>query len=248
MRSESRRAQGGMALVAVIVLIAVLFLSGTVMALAVSSSLHTVDALSSQDAVRYAAESAVARGVGALEQKQECPTGGQINGQSLAIWCQDSNRAYQKSTNLKPESIQRWAIPAHSQCVSVDTKAPADMKAWMILAWRGSSDIKVWMNNLSGCAPSPSPSDRRCHLQAVFPKVFPHAKYVSCDLEIERPVIHIASTSSPVDLGSTIIRALPTSGNDSIRTLVGMAGTGNEIDEADLLPATGVILWNTVLP
>lgn len=247
MRSESRRAEGGMALVAVIVLIAVLFLSGTVMALAVSSSLHTLDVLSSQDAVRYAAESAVARGVGAIEQEQDCPTAGQINGQSLAIWCQDSTQGDQQGTKSKPGSIQRWAIPAHSQCVSVDTKAQADMTAWMILAWRGSSDIKVWMNtDLSGCAPSPS--DRRCHLQAVFPKVFPHAKYVSCDPEIERPVIHIGSTGSPVDLGSTIIRALPASGNDSVRTVVGMAGTGDEIDEADILPATGVILWNTVLP
>jgi hypothetical protein len=48
-----------MAVVAVMVLITVLFLGGTVMALAVSSNLHTVDLITAQDAVHYAAESAV---------------------------------------------------------------------------------------------------------------------------------------------------------------------------------------------
>ncbi len=245
MRSGSRRAQDGMAVVAVIVLIAVLFMSGTVMALAVSSSLHTVDILSSQDAIHYAAESAVARGVGAIEQKQDCPTSGQINGQSLAIWCQDSNEGGQLGTKSKPGSIQRWAIPAHSQCVSIDTKAQSDTAAWMVLAWRGKSGIRVWMNtDLSGCAMS----GKSCQLHTVFPGVFVNAKFVSCDLEIERPVIHIGSTGSSVDLGNAVIRALPTDAADSIRTVVGMAGIGNEIDEADILPGTGVTLWNTVLP
>jgi hypothetical protein len=115
----------------------------------------------------------------------------------------------------------------------------------MVLAWRGTSNIRVWMNDVqSGCAVS----DKPCQLHPVFPGVFPHAEYVSCDLEIERPIIHIASAGSPVDLGSTIIRALPGRGNDFVRTVVGMAGRGNEIDEADILSATGVTLWNTVLP
>jgi Tfp pilus assembly protein FimT len=245
MRSKNRRAESGMAVVAVIVLIAVLFMSGTVMALAVSSSLHTVDVLSSQDAIHYAAESAVARGVGAIEQKQDCPTAGQINGQNLAIWCQNSNQGEQQGAKSKPRVVERWAIPAHSQCVSIDTKVQSDTAAWMVLAWRGTSDIQVWTNNVqSGCAASYKP----CQQRAIFPGVFRHVKYVSCDLEIERPVIHIASAGSPVDLGNAIIRALPGSGNDFVRTVVGMAGTGNEIDEADIVPATGVTLWNTVLP
>ena len=57
----SRPRQQGQALVAVIVLIALLFLIGTAMTLAVSSSLQTVRQTADEDWRGYAAESAVAR-------------------------------------------------------------------------------------------------------------------------------------------------------------------------------------------
>jgi hypothetical protein len=60
-----RDQQSGQMLVSVIVLLTLMFFIGSAMALAVSSSLHTIAQTNSMDSVAYAAESATARGVAA---------------------------------------------------------------------------------------------------------------------------------------------------------------------------------------
>ena len=64
MSNRSRRGeQNGQMLVSVIVLLTLMFFIGSAMALAVSSSLHTIAQTNSMDSVSYAAESAVAKGL-----------------------------------------------------------------------------------------------------------------------------------------------------------------------------------------
>lgn len=78
-------------LVGVMVLLAIVFLLGSAMALGVSGSLHQVDQGATQDAARYAAESAVSRGLAAA-QSAPAPTAdgcgslsniGSLNGQVM---------------------------------------------------------------------------------------------------------------------------------------------------------------------
>jgi Tfp pilus assembly protein PilX len=91
MDSLHRRRQQGQMLVGVMVLLAIVFLLGSAMALGVSGSLHQVDQGATQDAARYAAESAVSRGQSAL-QSGSLPTTdicgplanvGSLNGQAM---------------------------------------------------------------------------------------------------------------------------------------------------------------------
>lgn len=242
---ETRRAEGGLAVVAVIVLIAVLFLSGTVMALAVSSNLHTVDIVTAKDAVHYAAESAVARGVGAIEKKQTCPKSGDpINQQAWQLWCQ-----VEVSTKVDASSLQRWTIPAQrldpGTCVSTSLPASGSKGvAWAVIGWRGSGDVQVWMDRSQGCSPTGS-------ALCASPAVFSNVSYVSCQRppaegeDNPKTVLHVGSRDLPVDLGAIVIRGA-ISGPDAIVTVVGRAGF--EVDEADLLLPNQVVLWNTVLP
>jgi hypothetical protein len=231
-----------MAVVAVIVLIAVLFLSGTVMALAVSSNLHTVDLVTAKDAVHYAAESAVARGVAAVAQTMPCPATGSINHQALATWCQT-----EAPTKVEAKSIQRWAIVGGRQpCVSISLPA-SDVKvtAWTVLAWRGPGGIEVWIDRSQQCS-SPT-GEARCPQHQVFANVI----YIKCEQPQSlgqgnpKSFLHIAGRDAPVDLGPAIIRAAP-EGSVSIMTVVGQAGI--EVDEADVALPNRVALWDTVLP
>src|SRR3989442_4247841 len=114
MRLGSRRAEGGMAVVAVIVLIAVLFLSGAVMAFAVSSNVHRVSLVSAEDAVHYAAESAVARGAGALLNTNPCSVAGSptINGQAVMIWCSPGPTDADTADEDSPTKPARASIPS----------------------------------------------------------------------------------------------------------------------------------------
>jgi hypothetical protein len=227
-----------MAVVAVIVLIAVLFLSGTVMALAVSSSLHTVDIISAQDAVHYAAESAVARGVAAIEQEQAaCLPGPPVNRQVLEVWCQNG-----LATSVHAADVQHRAIAgrqlAPGACLTI--AIPSDSTAWTVLAWRGKGDVEVWRDNRDGAQPC-LPSSTPCPPQLIFANV----KYVTCEPDESEPFLHIRGRGAPIELGSSVIRA-GHQGNDSVVTVVGMAGI--EVDEADVVLPNNLAIWNTVRP
>lgn len=250
-RRGHRRARAGMAVVAVMVLIALLFLTGTVMALAVSSSLHTIDTTSRQDAIHYAAESAVARGVAAVAQSMPCPPSGSINKELLLTWCQDPPTPTQTSDqdrNNQAGGVRRWALPAQrleaGACSSVSIGSGSDGTAWTVVAWRGAGDVRVWLDTISGCSPS---GGSRCTETPVFTNV----RYVQCQLS-GRGWLHIAPAGTGVDLGASVVRWAPRDA-DPIRTVVGTSGF--EVDEADvqLAPDPSAdspqqVFWNTVLP
>jgi len=237
-----------MAVVAVIVLIAVLFLSGTVMALAVSSSLHTVDIVRGQDAVHYAAESAVARGVGAIKVTKSCPPdpGLGINGQSLKIWCY----ARQVGGDLVEDDGEeglgsgQTAIPGGrldpGSCVA-QMQLPAKRTAWTVIGWRGSGSVQLLTTAPGqGCTSS---SASRCAEAPMLANV----TYFWCDpKDVDRVLYIAAGATGQVDLGTAVIRRAPQGGR-TLWTIVGAAGF--EVNEADvLLPNTQQLLWNTVLP
>ncbi len=243
MRSESRRPEGGIAVVAVIVLIALLFLSGTVMAMAVSSSLHTVDVVSAQDAVHYAAESAVARGVGAIEVTQPCPADPLvgINGQNLKIRCHSQLVGGDPVDEGEGTGHGQASIPGgrldSGTCVA-QIQLPARMTAWTVIGWRGSGSVQLWTTSSGqGCSSS---SAAPC---AEIP-MLTNVSYFWCSAADTDRVLYIGATRQ-VNLGTSVIRWAP-KGPRVLWTIVGAAGF--EVDEADvLLPNKQQLLWNTVL-
>jgi hypothetical protein len=246
-----------MAVVAVIVLIAVLFLTGTVMALAVSSNLHTMDIVSAQDAVHYAAESAVARGVGAIEVAAalkvdpSCPADPPIgiNGQDLNIRCHSQliggDLAQQVGDDLRDEgegsgraSISGGRLNPGA-CVP-PIPLPAKQTAWTVIGWRGSGTVQVWTT-----APG-----QGCRSSATSPcdptQMFATVVYFSCGAQTTDRILYIAAgATGQVVLGTSVIRWAP-HGKRVVWTVVGAAGF--EVDEADVLLPKQQVLWNTVLP
>ncbi len=244
------RAHRGMAVVAVMILIAVLFLAGTGMALTLSSSLHTVDVLAARDAVHYAAESAVARGAGALLRGNPCPQVGlpTINGRVVTIWCSggptDEDSPNEDSTKPVTASIpSRQLNPgncASTMLPSLLSPAP-NVTAWTVIGVLGSGDldVAVWTDgNQLDCSPF---SGTMCMQSSVFANVV----YVRCQPQSGDRFLHIASKGAPVILGTSVVRMVPR-GDHSVRTVVG--ASGDEVDEADVVLGNAVTLWNTVLP
>jgi hypothetical protein len=256
-RRGHRRARAGMAVVAVMVLIALLFLTGTVMALAVSSSLRTIETTTRQDAIHYAAESAVARGVAAVVQSVPCPPSGSINKELLLTWCQDPpsppHDGDQHGNNQRGD-VQHAAIPGQrleaGACTSISVTSGSDGTAWTVIAWRGAGDVRAWVDSSSGCSAG---GGAECAQTSVFSNV----RYVQCALQGGH-WLHVAGRTGGVTLGSSVVRWAPADA-DPIRTVVGSSGF--EVDEADVvIPADQgqsqsqnqssprQIFWNTVLP
>jgi len=235
-----------MAVVAVMVLIAVLFLSGTVMALTVSSSLHTVDIVTAQDAVHYAAESAVARGAAGLK-----PTGGcaydpssTLNGQPLRIWCSPASTGTDL-TEPGETNVHRLSVQNQGSCAWVTLPSAVSTKTvWTVVGWRGSGSVQVWTDATPGCV---SAGISNCDQSGVFTNVV----FVRCRPKSRNLMLHIAGSGAGIALGTSLVRWVP-QGADRIRTVVGAAGF--EVDEADAVltegpaPPVQVLLWNTVLP
>jgi hypothetical protein len=229
-----------MAVVAVIVLIAVLFLGATVMTLAVSSSLHTVDIVTAQDAVHYAAESAVARGVGAIELTGSCPTDPPvgINGQNLKIRCHSQlvgGDLGDEGEGSGRTSIQGGQLNPGA-CVPISL--PAKMTAWTVIGWRGSGSVQVWTTAPGQGCPSSSA------LQCAHMPIPTNVAYFWCDAQDADRILYIVATG-PVDVGTSVIRWAP-NGPRVLWTIVGRAGF--EVDEADIVLPKRQVLWNTVMP
>jgi len=240
----NRRAEGGMAVVAVMVLISVLFFGGAVMALAVSSNLHTVDIITAQDAVDYAAESAVVRGIAASDDT--CSPSGSltvgsemINHQSWAFWCHGADEsAIEPTGSNQIDGIGRWATAGQQlgTCASISLpSAVAKMTAWTVIGWRGAGQLQAWMDTNESCS---SQVAANCDQKTVTADVI----YVRCRVGLGNPFLHLDGRD--LNVGPSIIRWAATGGG-GIRTIVGISGP--EVDEADALGSRQV-LWNTVLP
>jgi len=224
-----------MALIAVMVLIAVLFLGGTGMALAVSSSLHTVDIVIARDQLHYSAESAVARGAAAAAI-------------SASHRCSLADATCEEPVNqVAPDPVRLLSISGHrvaSGDSSFQFSLPRNWTAvWTVVGWRTSdpsASVSVWIDSGQDCdAGSRSPS-----ASPVYVICRPSGSEDARDAR--SAVLHISVRQGVVSLGSLVVRAA-LAGSSTIVTVVGKSGI--EVDEADVtLPKRVVKVWNTVLP
>jgi len=214
-----------------IVLVALLFFAGTVMALAVQSNLHTVGQIRNEDAVHYAAESAVARGIAASIQTRPPSTSlcglpkPQINGVAISSKC-DSVAVDRASA----DKVKQWAVPAPTLPASVELDLggfDGSVVVWTVIGSRGNVNVSI-----GSCASS-------------FPA---GANYFFCpSINSKKVTLQIASA---VRVEPFVIRAAQQGSKEFVVTVVGRAG--NEAGQADvLLPKKGkpvLGLWGTVLP
>jgi len=245
MRVRSRRAperEEGAILVAAIVLIALLFFVGTVMALAVESNLQTVRQIGDQDAVQYAAESAVAQGLASRLESDRCRDGsGTISelGRPLpfSFFCHEI-----ASIDAAPDKIRHWAFPgqtlAEGQSIVIEIRRPGTV--WTVIGWRNAG---------AGGPAAPvsiEPAGKVCP-GLVSQTPTPGLTYFC--RRTEAPSIMRVGGSGPVTLGPFVVRAVG-GGSDKVATVIGRSGSVAQ--EADLLfpkrgePAVGV--RGTVLP
>jgi uncharacterized membrane protein YgcG len=169
-RTSRARQQEGQALVAVIVLIALLFLVGTAMTLAVSSSLQTVRQTADEDWRGYAAESAVTRDlanaadVTPASQPPVCtgptPLGAKVNGFAMSA---------KRCAVLQVDgtSMSRTAIAAQKvgggSCATPAVAVSVGRKSWGAIAWlrpgnnpNFDPNLRVFLDGQDPCAPSGS--------------------------------------------------------------------------------------------
>lgn len=265
LKSRAKRQQGSV-LIAALVLVAILFFIETALAAAVSSTLHSVRVIDGQAGIRFAAESAAARGIaGEVNPNQACPSGAVINGITSSTTCFTVS-----GIQANAAAVQQWG--AADQRLSAGgcsvTPLPANgsggegatsITLWTVLAWRGqggaSAGLTVWIDTdqtcsqQSGVCPGaggqPSPPVRfRAPGVANF-------LAVTCADGDSQFYLHLVNTGGPVDVSPFVVRGAA-QGSDSALIAVGAAGT--EVDEAEvLLPATssGTLpaqdLWDTLL-
>lgn len=238
----------GFVVVAVIALVAILFLGGTAMALAVQSNLHTNRTIAERDAVNYAAESAVARGVSDSvrslpDSKPSCSGTGTVNGQSLTIDC----RGFRK---VKKDAIQQWATPPRvldaGGCIDIGLGLlPPPSTLWTVIGWRklkGNPSMAVWVDSLpSNCTP---PAETK--FQGPGTPYFPATNPLP-----SKPTLHVKLVGGSGSFAPIVVRGSK-EGSDCVATVVGVAGAVAK--EADVL-MTGcnskkpqVTLWKSALP
>ncbi len=231
-----------------IALVALLFLGGVAMALAVESNLRTVGQIRDDNATHYAAESAVARGVAAgilAPSPPEGPCGSRqppVNDVQIAtIECHSI-----AIDTAAPGSVKQWAVspaslPADIQMDLGDLGKKVSI--WTVVAPRrlnaAPSNVRVWINNAG---------DITC------PQSLPAGpNYYKCLLSLKGKnvvTLHVGSEGGPVNVGPFVVRAAEQGSVDFVVTVIGRAGS--ETDHADVLlhkggkPVLG--LWGTVLP
>ncbi len=238
-----------------IVLLALLFFTGTIMALAVESNLHTGSEIRSQDALHYAAESAVARGVAASSHLSECPSRGSMlelgKDQDFLIQCHPVRGLSAQS----PTAVTQWGVPeqrldsSKGSCITIGLDSlGTPSTVWTVIGWRKltqQSVLQVWLEK-SGAAQACVPS--RDAQMCSIPK--PGPAYILCRAD-KKVSLHIASDGGAAQVSSFVVRGTR-QGSDCITTVIGSAGFLTK--EADLvLPKCGsagafVNLWNAVLP
>jgi len=266
LKPRAKRQQGSV-LIGALVLIALLFFIETALAAAVASTLHSVRVIDSQAGVRYAAESAAARGIAAGEVKQACPASTVINGVSASTTCFTLS-----GIRASTSSVEQWgmadqslgasgcavmALPAN---VVIFGEEPGAITIWTVLAWRStggtSTGISAWIDTTQTCTqqlgvcagaggrPSP-PTGMGTPGVANF-------LAVTCPDADTHYYLHLVNTGGPVEVSPFVVRG-SLQGSDAALVAVGAADT--ELDEAQVLlpgtPSPGVLptqdLWDTLL-
>lgn len=233
--------QRGMVAAITIVLVALLFFAGTVMALAVEANLHTVSQIRDQDAAHYAAESAVARGVATSITSQRdgaCGPQQPINGVEISrIECHSFG-----IDATSPGAVKQWAVPSRNLPFTEDVDL-GDLKGsvvlWTVIGSHGAINI-----SMEDCPPQNVPAGANY--------------FSSCPLPIKgrhRSVsLHVAGAGGSVT--PFIIRAAQQGSSGVVVTVIGQAKNRAgqaETGQADVfLPKGGgkpvLGLWGTVLP
>lgn len=249
-RPFGRKREQGMALVGAIVIVTLLFFAGTVMALAVESSMSGVRQVSQDDAVKYAAESAVARGIaGQLQSSPSCPSedGVFVNGLPLTTWCPALPLSNLSASS--PASIRQLAVPggviqtnACPPFPQLDADFGSNGAVWTVLGIRRlGATVRLQVSVGGSCGGG------SCLTTVSSPGPFAFACTTVTGNNLQ---LKIQNLGDPVFVGSLVIRAAPAGGADKVAVVVGAAG--NEVDEAELLFSQGKPtvreLWHTVLP
>jgi hypothetical protein len=222
--------QSGQALVAVIVLIALLFLIGTAMTLAVSSSLQTVRQTASEDWRGYAAESAATRDLAGATTAPPSPGCQPMAGMGLpvngfAVFARRCSVAQVDSTSIRQDAIAAQNL--QNTCPAPGAPTPCTViksVGFLYFSCDKALDSDGDYDNSSG-------QPQYVHVQATGPVV-----------------AHL----------STFYVRSANPGNDCAVTSAGVATSagiaGGAVDEADLVvpncnpPATAVTFWNKLLP
>jgi hypothetical protein len=266
LKARAKRQQGSV-LIAALVLIALLFFIETALAAAVSSTLHSVRVIDSQAGVRYAAESAAARGIaGELNPNPTCPSGAAINGITSSTTC-----FRLAGIQANPSAVQQWgtadqtlgaagcsvtSLPASG--VSSGETEPGSITFWTVLAWRGagSSGLTVWIDGNQTCGQQsgvcPGAGGQASPPSSFRSPGVANFLAVTCPDADTHYYLHVVNSGGQVEVGQFVVRGTLL-GSDSALIAVGAADT--ELDEAEvLLPATpspGVPptqdLWDTLL-
>jgi len=250
-------------LIAVIVLVALLFLLGTVMALSVTSALRTVDLVAQEDASHYAAESATSRGVAqamvnkAIVNSGVCSGAGTLkSGQpyTFALFPVMPDLSCPPAMTQNISAVQQWAIPAQvltsGQTLKFDLDYPASGSAvtfWTVFGWQAltpGAELSACIDNNSGKG--------NCNGGSAAYGT-PAPSYFLAGPTLGNNVnLHLFGVAGTVRVSPFVVRGT-TAGVDSVVTVVGQSGP--DAVEADvIIPTNGdgddwrASLWNTVLP
>lgn len=266
-----RGQQSGQMLVAVIVLLTLLFFVGSAMALAVSSSLHTIAQTNSMDSTAYAAETAVARAF-AVAEAGGSPTNDTCSGTTLSTFTNPplfassvNKQALQAGTcYVGVESdvpVHTWSVAGQSvkghQCVSQVPPAfslTGDTTVWGVIGWHSESSIfpanlQVSIQTQDCKDPSgPEEANTLCNTPLTATGVF----YFRCSVAVGASsptlnVVNVGPTASRANISDFIVREAEV-GIDCVATTIGQAGPAT-FDEAEwrLLhtPNTNICDWAT---
>ncbi len=237
----------GLVVPVTMVLLALLFFAGTIMALAVESNLQTIGQIRTQDATHYAAESAVARGVAAVSARASSPPSGPWCGpqQPLVNGIKISKIDCSPAVGIGTAGVKQWAVSAPTLPYDIYLDfgdLGKTVSIWSVLGIRQlgpvPGKVNVRVDNPGG--------------QPCLGSLPAGATYFACpSLKGKRTVIlHMAGEGGPVSIGAFVIRAAEQGTKDFVVTVVGQAGA--ETDQADVLLPNGgkpvLGFWGSVLP
>jgi hypothetical protein len=254
------RQQGGQMLVGVMVLLAIVFLLGSAMALGVSSSLHRLDQGAAQDAARYGAEAAVARGLAAIDSAptqdgcQSQMSAGMLDGQMLL-----AKRCNITAVDAGPGKVRYSSngetVLASGQCVTTTLQGGGgqgggngdggndngsgggrDVRVWTSVAWRSTggspAEIDVFVDSANSCDPNNLDDDDSCAAATATtgPLYFQCSFHMDPNTPYSVRVVNLSG--GPASVSPFVVREA-NSGHDCVATVIGQSAAAS--DEGDLI-------------